>query len=343
MNSVPCVFDGAYRRRLPQMTEGFIIMRFSIIVPIYQVEKYVSQCIESVLRQTFTDFELILIDDGSTDGSAAVCKGYTAGDERVRLFSQPNSGLSAARNTGIRAAQGDYLIFLDSDDYWLTRYGLEEINARLSDNSVDAVFWKYCKAEENENSFSDAARDSFTAEVCEAPGQIPRFIRSRQLGACAWDVAIARRLFENGALDFEPGVYSEDVEWITRLLKTIKRCVFTDMILNAYRIRGGSITKSLKEKNLIDLNSHYARISEYIQNADDDTAGMLRVYLGEQAANYILALVLSSADLSKAYRAGGCMQYIRYCVTSRAKLIKWMTRLFGVSGTVFLIKKMKRL
>lgn len=318
-------------------------MRFSVIVPVYQVKDYMRQCLDSVLRQTFTDFELVLVDDGSTDGSADICAEYAAADQRVRLFSQPNSGLSAARNTGIKNARGEYLIFLDSDDYWLTRFGLEEIEARLNGGAVDAVFWKSCKVAENENSFSDDPLDGFTAESCDSPGELIRFIRGKQIAVCAWDVAISAKLFSDGALDFEQGVFSEDVEWKTRLLQRIGRCVFTDMILNAYRIRSGSITKSLTEKNLIDLNSHYRRIVQYIDHADEETAKMLRVYLGEQGANYVLALVLSEPQLCKPYQNCVSLEYMKYCVTSRAKLIRAMTRLFGVSGTVFLIKKIKRL
>ena len=318
-------------------------MRFSVIVPVYQVEQYLRRCIDSVLRQTFTGFELILVDDGSTDGSAAICKEYAEKDDRVKLIRQPNGGLSAARNTGIGNAQGEFLIFLDSDDFWLTRYGLEEIDSRLRDSSVDAVFWRHQKVEENDNAYSDAAPDSFSAEDCKVPEEVIPFIRTKQLVVCAWDAAISRSLFDGGGLDFESGVYSEDVEWLTRLLQRMKHCVFTDMVLNAYRIRGGSITKTLKEKNLIDLNSHYARIDRYIADADSDTALMLQVYLGEQAANYVLALVLSPPHLLKTYRSCPYLKYMRRGVTKRAKLIRWMTSIFGVSGTVFLIRKIKRL
>ena len=94
-------------------------MKYSVIVPIYKVEKYLPQCIESVLRQTFTDFELILVDDGSPDNCGAVCKKYEASDKRVRVITRENGGLSAARNSGIAAANGEYIIFLDSDDYWI--------------------------------------------------------------------------------------------------------------------------------------------------------------------------------------------------------------------------------
>lgn len=88
----------------------------SIIIPVYNTEKYLDECIQSVISQSCSDFECILVDDGSTDGSLAICRQYEAADPRVRVLTQPNSGVSAARNAGLDAAQGEYIAFIDSDD-----------------------------------------------------------------------------------------------------------------------------------------------------------------------------------------------------------------------------------
>ena len=90
--------------------------RISVVVPIFDVEEYLEECLRSLVRQTVDDFEAILVDDGSTDASAAIAERFAATDDRFRLLRQPNGGLSRARNTGIDAAGGDYLAFLDSDD-----------------------------------------------------------------------------------------------------------------------------------------------------------------------------------------------------------------------------------
>ena len=89
----------------------------SIIVPVYQVEKYIRQCVDSILAQTFTDFELILVDDGSKDGSGQICDEYAAMDRRVKVIHKENGGLSDARNRGMDQAAGNYFMFIDSDDY----------------------------------------------------------------------------------------------------------------------------------------------------------------------------------------------------------------------------------
>ena len=93
-----------------------MITHVSIIIPIYNSEQYLGKCIDSVLKQTFTDFELLLINDGSTDSSGKICDEYALKDARVRVFHKENGGVSAARNTGIKAAKGKYVTFVDADD-----------------------------------------------------------------------------------------------------------------------------------------------------------------------------------------------------------------------------------
>ena len=88
----------------------------SIIVPIYNIEKYLAHCIDSVLNSTLTDFELILVDDGSTDSSGSICDDYSTRDERITVIHQENGGISIARNHGLEKAHGDYVIFIDGDD-----------------------------------------------------------------------------------------------------------------------------------------------------------------------------------------------------------------------------------
>lgn len=115
---------------------------FSIIVPVYDVEKYLEQCVKSVLMQTFHDFELILVDDGSPDGCGAMCDLFAASDQRVKVIHQSNSGLSAARNSGIKIMSGQYVLFLDSDDYWIRNDFLEILWNRIEQVEPDLVSFK---------------------------------------------------------------------------------------------------------------------------------------------------------------------------------------------------------
>lgn len=113
-------------------------MRLSIIVPVYKAEKYLVRCVESVLAQTMKDFELILVDDGSPDKSGAMCDDFAAKDTRVKVIHQANSGVSAARNAGVAVAQGDYIAFVDSDD-WISPNMYELLLRAAEDENADIV------------------------------------------------------------------------------------------------------------------------------------------------------------------------------------------------------------
>ena len=94
-------------------------MKVSFILPVYKVEKYLSECVESILAQTYSDFEILLVDDGSPDNCPALCDEWARVDNRIKALHKPNGGLSDARNYGLDHAQGDYVIFVDSDDFWV--------------------------------------------------------------------------------------------------------------------------------------------------------------------------------------------------------------------------------
>ena len=107
----------------------------SCIIPVYNTEKYLPRCIESVLAQTFVDWEMLLIDDGSTDASGSICDEYAAKDERIRVFHKENGGISSARNVGLNYAQGEWIFFVDSDDS-LPKTSLESLLSRSSDANI---------------------------------------------------------------------------------------------------------------------------------------------------------------------------------------------------------------
>lgn len=117
--------------------------KVSIIVPVYNVESFLEECIESVLHQTYLNWELLLIDDGSTDRSATICESYSRKDNRIKFIHKENSGVSDTRNRGLELAEGKYIIFLDSDDYWNTNEILFQLVTVAEQNNVDIVRAEY--------------------------------------------------------------------------------------------------------------------------------------------------------------------------------------------------------
>jgi len=114
---------------------------FSIIIPIYKVEKYLNEAIDSVLMQTFKDYELILVDDGSPDKCGEICDEYSQRYSFIRTFHKQNGGLSDARNYGLQYANGEYIIFLDSDDKYATEDFLKNVSKEIENHKPDMVIW----------------------------------------------------------------------------------------------------------------------------------------------------------------------------------------------------------
>ena len=101
--------------------------KITFIIPIYNTEKYLQRCVDSILEQTYNNIEIILVNDGSTDNSKQICEHYQQLDSRIKLINKPNGGLSDARNKGLDHSTGEYIIFIDSDDFWVDKYQLEKL------------------------------------------------------------------------------------------------------------------------------------------------------------------------------------------------------------------------
>lgn len=176
----------------------------SVVVPVYKVEKFLPRCIESVLHQTFQDWELILVDDGSPDRCGAICDAYAAKDGRITVIHQKNGGLSAARNTGMKACRGEYLYFLDSDDY-IAPDALEVMHHIAVHKSADIVMAGHSRVEPDGRIHSDSdhwqdSDDTTKIQLDILRNQLPNF---------AWGKLYKRVLWES--LSFPVGVLIEDM------------------------------------------------------------------------------------------------------------------------------------
>lgn len=201
--------------------------KISVIVPVYGVEQWLPACVESILAQTFADFELILVDDGSPDNCPALCDGYAAKDERVRVIHRENGGLSAARNTGLDAVAGEYICFVDSDDVIAPRY-LE----LLLSAGADVAQCGFCR----ENMLADdAVFERLTGR------EMSLRMHNDAEGACtvAWNRLWRRSVW--GDLRFPEGKLHEDEFTTWRGFWAAETCAVTDAPLYYYRQRSGSI------------------------------------------------------------------------------------------------------
>ena len=203
----------------------------SVVVPIYKTEKYLSQCVESILNQTYRDFELFLVDDGSPDRCGEICDRYAAQDDRIKVVHQANGGFSAARNAGIDLASGEYLTFVDSDDY-LHKEAFEVLLRALVENDADFSMGYYEKVSESGEIIPDpdVVMEGETLSGREA---ILRTLRNSLLYIVPWNKLYKRELFSD--VRFPLGKCHEDNFVFYKIFYKSSKVVRVPRLLYFYR------------------------------------------------------------------------------------------------------------
>ena len=261
------------------MTSAGRVPAISVIVPVYNVEGYLPACLDSLLAQTFDDFEIIVVDDGSTDSSAAIAERFAAaGPERIRVLHKPNGGLSDARNFGMDRSTGAYLSFVDADDLVMP-----DMLARLHETAVacdaDLVLCgieNFLDGEENGVHYPEPDMSAFGHSLAEEPRLLYR------VDASACDKLYSRGLFQRSGVRFPEGLGFEDVPTTYRLLPFASRIEKVNAPLYRYRRhRPGSISSDYGDRYL-DLmvgfgliDDEYREMGVFEANRD----GLLRLHL----------------------------------------------------------------
>ncbi|MBE5812129.1 MAG: glycosyltransferase [Clostridiales bacterium] len=203
----------------------------SVIVPIYNVEKYLSRCIDSILNQTYKNLEIILVDDGSTDNCGKICDEYVKKDNRIRVIHQANSGLSMARNTGLDIATGDYIGFVDSDDY-IHPQMYEILSKSLIKNNADLVFSSYKKFEKEEFNFNKIK--SWNEKKYINTDIVDMECTNNSRIMAAWNKLYKKTIFEKNR--YEKGVICEDAHILIDILNECSSIVYISEELYYYSI-----------------------------------------------------------------------------------------------------------
>ena len=236
------------------------MIKLSIIVPIYGVEKYLRKCVDSLLAQNIpsSEYEIILVDDGGADACPAICDEYAASHNNICVVHRKNGGLSAARNSGIEVAQGDYIMFVDSDDY-IEPNVLKGLLDQVDRDNLDVLRYRLQYVNPQYEVFNPYKSDPFKGnDYSEIPTDGVSFLNSRMSTACyAWAFVIKRELLD-GCI-FTPGIYFEDTDWTPRMLCKAKRVASTNTVVYNYLQREGSITNAVnrsKQKKVLDDKMH---------------------------------------------------------------------------------------
>ncbi len=261
-------------------------MKVSVIVPVYNVRQYIKEALDSLINQSYRDLEIILVDDGSTDGSGDICDEYQKKDDRILVIHQENGGLSAARNAGLDIMSGDVISFLDPDDAFSSTM-IEEMISALQKNNVDIIECKYARY----NQIELLDEETLVHKISNTKTKIGKYtnkgaikcILNDGLAFCVWNKIYKKNIWEN--VRFPEGQNFEDLYVIIQLLSNAKALFVLDKKLIMYRTRSGSITDTLSYKNIYDnVNSwsHYVeavrQLSPEICTAEDVDKALCQEY-----------------------------------------------------------------
>lgn len=311
--------------------------KFSVIIPVYNVENYIEKSIESVLNQNINDIEIILVDDGSSDKSSEICDKYSKKDLRIKVIHKVNEGLSEARNTGIKNSNGEYLLFLDGDDFWQEN-SLVNINKNIT-GKEDVIFLTMCKYFENKkkNSIFFAGLDE---KKCgnEIETLLNYIYKSGSFPGSACTKLIKREFLIKNNLFFEKGLLSEDIDWTIKMLLSIKEFKICNNEFYYYRQqREGSITNNINLKNVMDLLDTIKKWKEKCDDGDIDSS-LKDSLLGILAYQYCIVLghLYSIKDYEKNnifLDVKDLKMLLNYCKNKKVKLVKITQKVFGIKIT----------
>ena len=239
----------------------------SVIVPIYNVEKYLNKCIESIINQSYSNLEIILVDDGSKDNSGVMCDSYLLKDNRIKVIHKENGGLSDARNVGIEKAKGEYIIFIDSDD-WIDKKMIETLYNIIKKDNSDISICDYFLAYSEEIQTQKEDIEIINLSNIEALKKI----YDKDLGVCmivAWNKLYKRNLFKDD-IRYPYGKIHEDEFTTYKLLYKAKKISYINQKMYYYRQRENSIMNKPFNKKRLDVLEAFEQRSYYMKDIVKD-------------------------------------------------------------------------
>ncbi len=310
---------------------------FSVIVPVYNVEKYLKICIDSIIRQSYQEFELILVDDGSPDACGKICDSYSSSDTRVKVVHKENGGLSSARNAGLDIASGKYVIFIDSDDFWDDDNALEHIHNNLIETDADVLVFPAKRYYEIKNKYtyimpSDVSRLKILDK--DVNSSIRYMIENNIYRAAAWNKVVKKSIIDNHTMRFKNGYLSEDMDWCGDLLLYAQKFDFYGNPFYAYRQqRNGSITKEKVEKLISDkLYMCEKGFRQALKLQNKEKTDLLASYY---AYEYSVLLGVSSGIKNKELlsKVKNLKNLLDYDISRKVRKVNMLKRLIGYSLT----------
>lgn len=314
----------------------------SVIIPAYQAENYLEACVNSVLTQSCSNIEVILTDDGSTDKTPGLCDRFQAKDARIHVIHQENGGLSAARNAALSIASGDYVLFLDADDFWDDSEAVSRLVGRIQKTNADVLNFSYKKFYEDTNEKIPYFQEipSMPETLSGRKEQIDYMTENGLYIASACNKLVRREILTNPAMSFEKGIFSEDIVWCLKLLLEAKTMDFVCENFYCYRQRKGSISHTIDDKKCQDLCDNILKCADFLEKADEDVKPSAERYTAYQLGTFIKNQALAERKQKECIqKLKGLKGLLRnYGNSRKLKILDLCCRLIGFQGTCSLAR-----
>lgn len=266
----------------------------SVIIPVYKVEEYLNVCVDSVLAQKQKHMQIILVDDGSPDRCPELCDAYANRYSNIQVIHKTNGGLSSARNVGLLAAKGKYVMFLDSDDWWNEEKDLFEL-LRIMEDFSDVEMLVFGSLDYMEDRGITKRKDNNFFEKCQGHhtgwDYYIKLEEWNNLQETAYTKIFRKEFLMENHLFFQEGILGEDTEWMFRILRCLKKVYIADMNFYIYRYgRVGAITNTVSDKNLRDIMTVIRQSIEFYDENQQTNIGYRELELGHCAYLWLIAL-----------------------------------------------------
>lgn len=316
---------------------------FSVIIPVYNVEDYLAKCVENVLVQSFTNYEIILVDDGSPDDSGKICDGFSAKDMGVKVIHKTNGGLSDARNEGLSVATGQYVIFLDSDDYWDDVSALSQLYLSLTHKTSDILLFN-CKDFDCSQNRMFRNRGDYDLNVFnQSKNEILTYLLQHNLfPGAAWILTVKRSLLQENHIQFIKGHKAEDIDWLLHIFSVAKEINAINADFYVYlKNRSGSITSAVDDKGVAGILYAISQWKGIFINTGNPMISVL------QYQYLILIMNLSKSGMLARYKQDlhehKDLLNSRFSTTNNNKIASQIIQIFGFKNGALLLSWLYKL
>lgn len=321
----------------------------SVIIPVYKVEEYLKQCVDSVLKHTTDVMEIILVDDGSPDRCPMICDEYQKlYSSRIQVVHKKNGGLSDARNAGLQYAHGEYIAFLDSDDYWSEEIFFDEMLHKLRTRKFDVVVYGCCDLFVK-TGVQKPSRIGYDAAFMETHTrtEVIEYLRKCNLfPGAAWLICVKNKLLQDNHILFKTGITAEDYDWLLEVFTHAETFSAYDQLLYIYRYgRNGAITSDISLSRIDGLLYTTDKWLKRMNQEEDKR--LKKTILGYVAYIYgtsfqVVSRMNHTDRKAAVSRLREYRTVLEYADKRKSKALRIATKIVGIQNTIELLRILRR-